>query len=58
MLISIIPRLFNKYYLKLNEYNLLKNIYSSNYKHGFGLNLMNDIIFNRYYKIITNFEHI
>eukprot|EP01084_Bolivina_argentea_P299238 515779_1 len=56
MLTSIVPRLFVRQ-KHLNQYEYLSLLFSSDYKHGFCLNL-NDEIFNKYYKQITTHEHI
>eukprot|EP01084_Bolivina_argentea_P239394 402373_1 len=53
-LTSIIPRLFKKTFV--SNYDYLQQIYSSSYRHGFHLNLQ-DNVFNDYYKMITGFEH-
>ena len=56
MLTTIIPRLFRKP-SEMNDYDYLKKLYQSNYKHGWCLDLNHDG-FNKYYKIITGFDHI
>eukprot|EP01084_Bolivina_argentea_P286786 492021_1 len=57
-LTSIIPRLFvkNKNF-KMSHYENTKRLYDDSYKHGFAVDLT-DPIFNKYYKIATQHEHI
>ena len=53
-LVWFIPRLFVKG--KQSGYQFAKRLYSDDFKHGFCLNL-NDPIFNKYYHILTGYEH-
>ena len=53
-LIWFIPRLFVK--SKERGYKFLKMLYAEDYKHGFYVNL-NDPEFNRYYKMLTGWDH-
>ena len=53
-LVWFIPRLFVKG--KQSGYQFAKRLYSDDFKHGFCLNL-NDPIFDKYYHILTGYEH-
>ena len=50
-----IPRLFAKG--NQSGYQFAERLYSSDFKHGFCVNL-NDPIFNKYYHILTGYEHV
>ena len=53
---NIVPRLFKRD-SELSNHDNMEKRYDDQYKHGFAVNL-NDPIFNKYYKIITKWEHI
>eukprot|EP01083_Nonionella_stella_P054922 144942_1 len=56
MLVSVMPRLFQKpYHLSASEY--LYKIYDNTFKNGWCVTL-DDIIFDKYYKMITTFTHV
>eukprot|EP01084_Bolivina_argentea_P279320 477519_1 len=56
LLTTIIPRFFKRDN-SLSEHDKIQKIYDDKYKHGFALNL-HDPIFNKYYKIITQWSHV
>eukprot|EP01084_Bolivina_argentea_P049025 90222_1 len=56
ILTSLIPRFFKKPY-DISEAELLDKIYAHEYKHGWKVDL-NDEIFNEYYKKITGYTNI
>eukprot|EP01083_Nonionella_stella_P025327 69743_1 len=55
-LITIMPRFFKRN-CKIDYAQEMEKLYEDSYKHGFAVDL-NDSIFNKYYKIITKFQHI
>ena len=56
MLSSFIPKLFIKP-LDVKQYKLLQQIYDHSFKHGWSVDV-NENIFDMYYKIITGYHHI
>ena len=56
MMTTIIPRLFKKP-TNMTQYEYLTKLYDHSFKHGWCVDL-EDKIFNKYYKIITNHQHI
>eukprot|EP01083_Nonionella_stella_P074602 202422_1 len=55
-LTSIMPRFFKRN-TQLNYAQNMDKLYDDWYKHGFAVDL-NDAMFNKYYKMVTKFEHI
>eukprot|EP01083_Nonionella_stella_P087292 242768_1 len=55
-LMSIMPRFFARN-SQLNAAQNINKLYEDCYKHGFAVDL-NDATFDKYYKIITKFDHI
>eukprot|EP01083_Nonionella_stella_P199606 731823_1 len=53
-LTRIIPRFFKKQFNYLEQ---MDTLYADWFKHGFAVDL-NDSIFNKYYKMITTFDHV
>eukprot|EP01083_Nonionella_stella_P024995 68841_1 len=56
MLLSLIPRLFKRP-SNTSSYDLLRRMYSHEYKHGWRVDL-SDPLFDKYYKQITGFTHV
>ena len=56
IMVTIIPRLFFNP-LNMNKYEYIKLLYSNNFRNGISTNLKGEL-FNKFYKIITNFIFI
>eukprot|EP01084_Bolivina_argentea_P281543 481735_1 len=57
MVVTVIPRLFNKKFFGQKQSERIKLIHSNTFKNGFGVNLQDDE-FDRSYKKYTSYSHI